>query len=144
MKKTFVEPKTDRILIADFHKRLLLPATDLLRIEGYECIYTHEEVTMVEILKYIEFDILIININEISGSTIMQELSRITKKLPITLSTRNPIYDKQNHPLAPPEIACISIPIDLQELLKQVRYYTKNKTPQVPLLQKRNLGCSTL
>ncbi len=102
MKKTFVEPKTDRILIADFHNRLLLPVTDLLRIDGNECIYTHEEETMVEILKYIEFDILIININEISGSTIMQELSRITKKLPITLSTRNPIYDKQNHPLAPP------------------------------------------
>ncbi len=126
MKKTYDAPVVGKILIADFYKRLLLPVTDLLRKEGYECIYTNEEETIVEILKYIEFDLLIINKNGISKSTNPKEFLRTTQRSPITLSTRNSIYNKQIHSPIPLIITCIGNPIDHQELLKQVRYYKKS------------------
>ncbi len=113
-----------RILIANVDKRLLLlPATDLLRKEGYECNFSHDVETVIEMLKYVEFDLLItyININGNNELIILKELAEHVKELPIILVTRSSLSDVQSCSLKPSAITCLSMPLDIDELLIQVK-----------------------
>jgi len=119
---------TGLILIADCDEALLLPITDLLRIEGYECNYVPDVTTVIEILKCIKFDLLIADINMFGSSTleIIKGLPDDTKKLPIILVTDVPLSDEQIQSLKPPVIACLNKPICFEELLKYVKCSIKD------------------
>jgi len=122
---------TGRILIADDAGALLLPITDLLRIEGYECNYVPDATTVIEILKCVQFDLLIADLNMITGSSalgIIKELPDNAKELPIILVTDVPFFDAQIQSMQPPVTACLSKPLCFDELLKYIKCSIKDNT----------------
>ena len=90
-------PNTGQILIADDADSLLLPVTDMLRLEGYECNYVPDTNTVIEILKCIKFNLLIADINTVGSSELetIKELSDYTNELSIILVTDVPLSDVQ-------------------------------------------------
>ncbi len=112
-----------RILIADDAETLLLPITDLLRMEGYECNYVPDATTVIEILECIKFDLLIAHIKVIGSNAleIIKKLPDNAKELSIILVTDVPLSDAQIQSMKPPVTACLNKPLCFEELLKHVK-----------------------
>lgn len=122
---------TGQILIADDNdESLLLPITDLLRLEGYECNYVPDAKTVIEILECIKFDILIVDINT-AGSSALEIIKRLpdnAKEISIILVTDVPLSEVQIQSLKLPITACLSKPLSFEELLKHVNCSINDKT----------------
>ena len=122
-------PNTGQILIADDADSLLLPITDMLRLEGYECNYVPDTNTVIEILKCIKFNLLIADINTVGSRELetIKELSDYTNELSIILVADVPLSDVQIQPMKPLVTACLRKPLSFEELLKYVRCSIKGK-----------------
>ena len=122
-------PNTGQILIADDADSLLLPVTDMLRLEGYECNYVPDTNTVIEILKCIKFNLLIADINTVGSRELeaIKELSDYTNELSIILIADVPLSDAQIQPMKPLVTACLRKPLSFEELLKYVRCSIKGK-----------------
>ncbi len=120
---------TGQILIADSAESLLLPITDLLRLEGYECNYVPDTKTVIEILKCIKFDLLIADINSVGSNAIdvIKELPDNAKEMSIILVADVPLSEAQIQSLRTPVTACLSKPLSFEELLKHVNCSMKGK-----------------
>ena len=94
-------PNTGQILIADDADSLLLPITDMLRLEGYECNYVPDTDTVIEILRCIKFYLLIADINTVGSRELetIKELSDYTNELSIILVADVPLSDVQIQPM---------------------------------------------
>jgi len=114
---------TGQILIADDAGSQLLPITDMLRLEGYECNYVPDIKTVIEILECIKFDLLIADINTVgsSASEIINKLPDNAKELSIILVTDIPFSGAQIQSMKPLVTACLGKPLSSEELLKHVR-----------------------
>ena len=121
-------PNTGQILIADDADSLLLPVTDMLRLEGYECNYVPDTNTVIEILKCIKFNLLIADINTVGSRELetIKELSDYTNELSIILVTDVLLSDEQIQSMKPAVAACLSKPFCSEELLKYVKCSIKN------------------
>ena len=122
-------PNTGQILIADDADSLLLPITDMLRLEGYECNYVPDTDTVIEILRCIKFYLLIADINTVGSRELetIKELSDYTNELSIILVADVPLSDVQIQPMKPLVTACLRKPLSFEELLKYVRCSIKGK-----------------
>ena len=122
-------PNTGQILIADDTGSLLLPITDMLRLEGYECNYVSDVKIVTEILEFIKFDVLIVSINTVENraSEIIKELPDNAKDLPIILVADVQLSEAQMQSVKPLVTACLSKPLCTEELLKHVRCSIKGK-----------------
>ena len=122
-------PNTGQILIADDADSLLLPVTDMLRLEGYECNYVPDTNTVIEILKCIKFDLLIADINTVGSRELetIKELSDYTNELSIILVADIPLSEAQIQSMKPLVTACLRKPLSFEELLKYVRCSIKGK-----------------
>ena len=122
-------PNTGQILIADDADSLLLPVTDMLRLEGYECNYVPDTNTVIEILKCIKFNLLIADINTVGSRELeaIKELSDYTKELSIILIADVPLSEAQIQSMKPLVTACLRKPLSFEELLKYVRCSIKGK-----------------
>ena len=122
-------PNTGQILIADDADSLLLPITDMLRLEGYECNYVPDTNTVIEILKCIKFNLLIADINTVGSRELetIKELSDYTKELSIILIADVPLSEAQIQSMKPLVTACLRKPLSFEELLKYVRCSIKGK-----------------
>ncbi len=120
---------TDRILIADDADSLLLPITDLLRLEGYECNYVPDIKTVIEILECVKFDLLIADVNTVGGNTleVIKRLPGNAKELSIILIADVPLSDAQGQSMKPFVTACLRKPLDFEELLKHVKCSINDK-----------------
>ncbi len=118
-----------QILVADDVDSLLLPITDKLRIEGYECNYVPDIKTVIEILECIKFDLLIADINTVGCREleIIKELSLNAKELSIILVTDIPLSEVQLQSVKPLVTSCLSKPLCIEELLKYVKCSIKGK-----------------
>ncbi len=116
-------PNTFQILVADDAESLLLPITDLLRLEGYECNYVPDTKTVIEILECIKFDILIADTNTVGCREIeiIKELPYNSKELSIILITDIPLSEVQLQSVKPLVTACLSKPLCVEELLKHIK-----------------------
>ncbi len=114
---------TGQILIADDAGSQLLPITDMLRLEGYECNYVPDIKTVIEILECIKFDLLIADINTVgsSASEIINKLPDNAKELSIILVTDVSLSDAQIQSMKPLVTACLRKPLSSEELLNHVR-----------------------
>ena len=114
---------TGQILIADDSGSHLLPITDMLRLEGYECNYVPDIKTVIEILECIKFDLLIADIITVgsSASAIIKKLPDNAKELSIILVADIPPSDAQIQSMKPLVTACLGKPLSFEELLKHVR-----------------------
>ncbi|MBT6046637.1 MAG: response regulator [Candidatus Scalindua sp.] len=121
-------PNTGQILIADDADSLLLPITDMLHLEGYECNYVPDTNTVIEILKCIKFNLLIADINTVGSRELetIKELSDYTKELSIILIADVPLSEAQIQSMKPLVTACLRKPLSFEELLKYVRCSIKN------------------
>ena len=121
-------PNTGQILIADDADSLLLPVTDMLRLEGYECNYVPDTNTVIEILKCIKFNLLIADINTVGSRELeaIKELSDYTNELSIILVTDVLLSEAQIQSMKPLVTACLRKPLSFEELLKYVRCSIKN------------------
>ena len=122
-------PNTGQILIADDADSLLLPITDMLRLEGYECNYVPDTNTVIEILKCIKFNLLIADINTVGSRELetIKELSDYTNELSIILIADVPLSEAQIQSMKPLVTACLRKPLSFEELLKYVRCSIKGK-----------------
>ena len=122
-------PNTGQILIADDADSLLLPITDMLRLEGYECNYVPDTNTVIEILKCIKFNLLIADINTVGSRELeaIKELSDYTNELSIILVADIPLSEAQIQSMKPLVTACLRKPLSFEELLKYVRCSIKGK-----------------
>ena len=122
-------PNTGQILIADDADSLLLPITDMLRLEGYECNYVPDTNTVIEILKCIKFNLLIADINTVGSRELeaIKELSDYTNELSIILVADIPLSEVQIQSMKPLVTACLRKPLSFEELLKYVRCSIKGK-----------------
>jgi len=122
-------PNTGQILIADDADSLLLPVTDMLRLEGYECNYVPDTNTVIEILKCIKFNLLIADINTVGSRELetIKELSDYTKELSIILIADVPLSEAQIQSMKPLVTACLRKPLSIEELLQYVRCSIKGK-----------------
>jgi len=122
-------PNTGQILIADDADSLLLPISDMLRLEGYECNYVPDTKTVIEILRCIKFNLLIADINTVGSRELetIKELSDYTNELSIILIADVPLSDAQIQPMKPLVTACLRKPLSFEELLKYVRCSIKGK-----------------
>ena len=122
-------PNTGQILIADDADSLLLPVTDMLRLEGYECNYVPDTNTVIEILKCIKFNLLIADINTVGSRELetIKELSDYTNELSIILVTDIPLSEALIQSMNPLVTACLRKPLSFEELLKYVRCSIKGK-----------------
>ena len=122
-------PNTGQILIADDADSLLLPITDMLRLEGYECNYVPDTNTVIEILKCIKFNLLIADINTVGSRELetIKELSDYTNELSIILVTDVLLSEAQIQSMKPLVTACLRKPLSFEELLKYVRCSIKGK-----------------
>ena len=122
-------PNTGQILIADDADSLLLPITDMLHLEGYECNYVPDTNTVIEILKCIKFNLLIADINTVGSRELetIKELSDYTKELSIILIADVPLSEAQIQSMKPLVTACLRKPLSFEELLKYVRCSIKGK-----------------
>ena len=122
-------PNTGQILIADDADSLLLPVTDMLRLEGYECNYVPDTNTVIEILKCIKFNLLIADINTVGSRELetIKELSDYTNELSIILVADIPLSEAQIQSMKPLVTACLRKPLSFEELLKYVRCSIKGK-----------------
>ena len=122
-------PNTGQILIADDADSLLLPVTDMLRLEGYECNYVPDTNTVIEILKCIKFNLLIADINTVGSRELetIKELSDYTNELSIILVADIPLSEVQIQSMKPLVTACLRKPLSFEELLKYVRCSIKGK-----------------
>ena len=118
-----MKDQTSKILIADDDETFLLATTDLLRREGYECYYAPDAKTVIETLKSVKFDLLISDINMPGNNELelIKELPEIAEGLPVILITGSLYFDAQIQSLKPPVTACLSKPLDFEELLMHVR-----------------------
>ncbi len=118
-----MKDQTIKILIADDDETFLLATTDLLRREGYECYYAPDAKTVIETLKSVKFDLLISDINMPGNNELelIKELPEIAEGLPVILITGSLYSDAQIQSLKPPVTACLSKPLDFEELLMHVR-----------------------
>ncbi len=118
-----MKDQTSKILIADDDETFLLATTDLLRREGYECYYAPDAKTVIETLKSVKFDLLISDINMPGNNELelIKELPEIAEGLPVILITGSLYSDAQIQSLKPPVTACLSKPLDFEELLMHVR-----------------------
>jgi len=116
-------PNAGQILIADDAESQLLPVTDMLRLEGYECNYVPDMKTVIEILECIKFDLLIADTNTVGSSVteIIKNLPDNAKELSIILVTDVPLSDTQIQSMKPLVTACLRKPLSSEELLKHVR-----------------------
>ena len=121
-------PNTGQILIADDADSLLLPITDMLHLEGYECNYVPHTNTVIDILKCIKFNLLIADINTVGSRELetIKELSDYTKELSIILIADVPLSEAQIQSMKPLVTACLRKPLSFEELLKYVRCSIKN------------------
>ena len=122
-------PNTGQILIADDADSLLLPITDMLRLEGYECNYVPDTNTVIEILRCIKFNLLIADINTVGSRELetIKELSDYTNELSIILVADIPLSEAQIQSMKPLVTACLRKPLSFEELLKYVRCSIKGK-----------------
>ena len=122
-------PNTGQILIADDADSLLLPITDMLRLEGYECNYVPDTNTVIEILKCIKFNLLIADINTVGSRELeaIKELSDYTNELSIILVTDVLLSEAQIQSMKPLVTACLRKPLSIEELLQYVRCSIKGK-----------------
>ena len=122
-------PNTGQILIADDADSLLLPITDMLRLEGYECNYVPDTNTVIEILKCIKFNLLIADINTVGSRELetIKELSDYTNELSIILVADIPLSEALIQSMKPLVTACLRKPLSFEELLKYVRCSIKGK-----------------
>ena len=122
-------PNIGQILIADDADSLLLPITDMLRLEGYECNYVPDTNTVIEILKCIKFNLLIADINTVGSRELetIKELSDYTNELSIILVADIPLSEAQIQSMKPLVTACLRKPLSFEELLKYVRCSIKGK-----------------
>ena len=122
-------PNTGQILIADDADSLLLPVTDMLRLEGYECNYVPDTNTVIEILKCIKFNLLIADINTVGSRELetIKELSDYTNELSIILVTDVLLSEAQIQSMKPLVTACLRKPLSIEELLQYVRCSIKGK-----------------
>lgn len=122
-------PNTGQILIADDADSLLLPITDMLRLEGYECNYVPDTNTVIEILKCIKFNLLIADINTVGSRELetIKELSDYTNELSIILVADIPLSEAQIQSMKPLVTACLRKPLSFEELLKYVRCSIKGR-----------------
>ena len=122
-------PNTGQILIADDADSLLLPITDMLHLEGYECNYVPDTNTVIEILKCIKFNLLIADINTVGSRELetIKELSDYANELSIILIADVPLSDVQIQSMKPLVTACLRKPLSFEELLKYVRCSIKGK-----------------
>ena len=122
-------PNTGQILIADDADSLLLPITDMLRLEGYECNYVPDTNTVIEILRCIKFYLLIADINTVGSRELetIKELSDYTNELSIILVADIPLSEAQIQSMKPLVTACLRKPLSFEELLKYVRCSIKGK-----------------
>ncbi len=106
--------------MTDAAESLLLPITDLLRFEGYECNYVPDTMVVIEILKCIKFYLLIANINMIGSSALetIKELSDNAKELSIILVVDIPLSEVQMQSVKP---------FSIEELFKHVRCSIKDR-----------------
>lgn len=118
-----MKDQTIKILIADDDETFLLATTDLLRREGYECYYAPDAKTVIETLKSVKFDLLISDINMPGNNELelIKELPEIAEGLPVILITGSLYSDAQIQSLKPSVTACLSKPLDFEELLMHVR-----------------------
>ncbi len=116
-------PNTSQILVADDAESLLLPITDMLRLEGYECNYVPDTKTVIEILKCIKFDLLIADINTVGCREIeiIKELPYNAKELSIILEADASLSEVQLQSVKPLVTASLSKPLCVEELLKHVK-----------------------
>ncbi len=122
-------PNIGQILIADDADSLLLPITDKLRIEGYECNYVPDIKTAIEILECIKFDLLIADVNTV-GSSVLETLKKLPDNangLSIILVADVPLSEVQMQSVKPLVTACLSKPLSIEELLKHVKCSIKGK-----------------
>ena len=122
-------PNTGQILIADDADSLLLPISDMLRLEGYECNYVPDTKTVIEMLRCIKFNLLIADINTVGSRELetIKELSDYTNELSIILVADVPLSDVQIQPMKPLVTACLRKPLSIEELLQYVRCSIKGK-----------------
>ena len=122
-------PNTGQILIADDADSLLLPITDMLHLEGYECNYVPDTNTVIEILKCIKFNLLIADINTVGSRELetIKELSDYTNELSIILVADIPLSEALIQSMKPLVTACLRKPLSFEELLKYVRCSIKGK-----------------
>ena len=122
-------PNTGQILIADDADSLLLPISDMLRLEGYECNYVPDTKTVIEILRCIKFNLLIADINTVGSRELetIKELSDYTNELSIILVTDVLLSEAQIQSMKPLVTACLRKPLSFEELLKYVRCSIKGK-----------------
>ena len=122
-------PNTGQILIADDADSLLLPITDMLHLEGYECNYVPDTNTVIEILKCIKFNLLIADINTVGSRELetIKELSDYTNELSIILVTDVLLSEAQIQSMKPLVTACLRKPLSIEELLQYVRCSIKGK-----------------
>ena len=122
-------PNTGQIMIADDADSLLLPITDMLCLEGYECNYVPDTKTVIEILRCIKFNLLIADINTVGSRELetIKELSDYTNELSIILIADVPLSDAQIQPMKPLVTACLRKPLSIEELLQYVRCSIKGK-----------------
>jgi DNA-binding response OmpR family regulator len=118
-----MKDKISKILIVDDDETFLLVTTDLLRREGYECYYAPDAMTVIKTLKSVKFDLLISGINMLgnTGLELIKRLREVAAGMPVILITGSPYSDTQIESLKPPVTACLSKPLDFEELLMQVR-----------------------
>ena len=122
-------PNTGQILIADDADSLLLPITDMLRLEGYECNYVPDTKTVIEMLRCIKFNLLIADINTVGSRELetIKELSDYTNELSIILVTDVLLSEAQIQSMKPLVTACLRKPLSIEELLQYVRCSIKGK-----------------
>ena len=122
-------PNTGQILIADDADSLLLPISDMLRLEGYECNYVPDTKTVIEMLRCIKFNLLIADINTVGSRELetIKELSDYTNELSIILVADIPLSEVQIQSMKPLVTACLRKPLSFEELLKYVRCSIKGK-----------------
>lgn len=112
-----------RILIADDEETFARSTADLLRLQGYECVWVPDAMVAAEHLRSDDFDLLIADIRMPGNADLefVQELPQIAAGTPVILITAYPSLRSAIRSVQLPVVAYLVKPYDVDELLETVR-----------------------
>ncbi len=116
-----------RVLIADDEKSLLMVYAGFLREEGYECDSAYDTETIIEMMSYTKYDLLITdsNMHGNSEQVLINNLSEIAKDIQVLMVNGDPSNIYIIHSIKQRENSFLLKPFKLKELLQRVRGFIK-------------------
>jgi CheY-like chemotaxis protein len=118
----------ERILVVDDEESFLYSTADLLRREGYQCDCALDGVAASQMLRDGEYDLLIAELNMPGNADLelVHEARRFREGLPIILVTARPSLNSAIRSIQLRVADYIVKPVELGELLSQVRAVINN------------------